>query len=161
MNRRAALAAAGSGVGGLLGGCLTALPPLGEPDPPRLTGLRALNWHTEAQVLTVRIESDEDVVYDETLRLPAGDPTTYYTPGRDPGNHPTDLPPSVLYAWTDSGSKDAAATFDFGETPYDECVGLQLEICPVCASQKGAAEPTIPASPDVQILSTSNCSFPG
>lgn len=160
MNRRSALLAVGTGASCLSAGCLSGLPTLSEPDMPRLSGIRALNWHTEPQVLNVRIETDTDVLYDKAVQLPGGNPTEYYTPGRDLEDHPSELPPSVLYTWTDAGSRERAAEFDFGDTSYDDCVGLELDICPECAKQKGETELSLPASPDVRILSTSDCTFP-
>lgn len=88
---------------------------------PRLSGIRALNWHTDPQVLIVRIKTDENVLDDKSVRLPGGNPTEYYTPGRDLEDHPTEPPSSVLYTWTDARSRERAAEFDFGDTTYDDC----------------------------------------
>lgn len=162
MKRRAALAGVGAGVSGLMAGCLGSFSDDLVSDPPRLVGLQVGNWHPEPQMLNVQIGADDGLLYEKQVQLAGGDPSEYDRPSRNLDDHPSDLPPSaVLSTWLNTTSKDNATTLDLGDLPYEECVGVQLAICSECESQKGRGDFTAPADPDILILTTSSCSYPG
>lgn len=161
MNRRALLASAGAGVAGLSAGCLGGWTDAGS-DPPRLVGLQVGNWHPEPQTLNVHIRADEEVLYENRIQLPGGDPSAYDRPSRNLEDHPSELPASAtLSTWLESQSRDRANTVDLGDHPYEECIGVQIDVCPDCERQKGQAEVTAPDTPGLLVLSTSSCSYPG
>jgi hypothetical protein len=162
MKRRTALAGVGVGFTGMIAGCFGSFSDDGGSDPPRLVGLQVGNWHPEPQTLNVHIEADDDRLYENQVRLAGGDSSEYDRPSRNLEDHPSDLPPSaVLSTWLNTSSKDYAYTLDLGNHSYEECVGVQLDICPECESQKGQADVTAPADPGILILTTSSCSYPG
>jgi len=73
--------------------------------------------------------------------------------------HPSELPrTATLVTWVDKASRDDAETVDFGERSTD-CIGIQIEICSECESQKGQEEITTPDVPDILVLSTSSCTY--
>ena len=158
MNRRAAIAGIGSCLSGLFAGCL------GNPfertgDVPRLVGLIAGNWHPDPQTLNVLIEAEDDILFETQVQLPGGNPSEYDRPSEDLEGYPSELPPSAtLVTWVDKASRDDARRLHIGDQSTD-CIGIELEICPQCGSQKGQEEITVPEVPDILILSTSNCQY--
>jgi len=160
VKRRAALAGVGASVTLLTAGCLGN--PLGGTASagPRLVGLEVGNWHPEPQMLNVRIESDE-VLYDTQVQLPGGNPSDYDRPPETLDGHPSELPPSAtLLTWVAAASREDAQTLDFGRRSTD-CIGVEIDICPVCSSQKGQEEVTAPDVPNTLIKSTTNCRYSG
>lgn len=161
MNRRAVLAGAGACVTGLVAGCTGN--PLGDPNAtvPRLVGLEVGNWHPDPQTVTVRIETDDDVLFDRQVQLPGGDPSEYSRPPETLEGHPSELPPSAtLLAWVADTTRDEAATLHFGERNTD-CIGVEIDVCPTCSEQKGQEDITVPDTPDTLIKYTASCSYSG
>lgn len=158
MKRRAALAGVGAAVTALVAGCLGN--PLGDTNSnvPRLVGLEVGNWHPEPQTLNVLIEGDE-VLYETQVQLPGGNPSEYDRPPETLDGHPSELRPSAtLLTWVETASRDDAQTLDFGGRSTD-CIGVEIDICPVCSNQKGQIEITAPAVPDTLIKYTNNCRY--
>lgn len=158
MKRRAVLAGIGTSVGGLIAGCLGN--PLGDGEEvPQLVGIEAGNWHPDPQTLNVLIESDDETLYETQVQLPGGDPSEYDRPPERLDGHPSELPASAtLVTRVDKASREDAETLDFGERTT-ECIGIQIDICSECESQKGQEEITAPDVPDILLLRTSSCMF--
>jgi len=158
MNRRVAIAGLGSCVTGLLAGCLG--DGFGSTrNTPRLVGLEAGNWHPAPQRLHVRIETETGVLYETHVQLPGGDPTEYERPPAELDGYPSALPPSAtLVTWVENASRDDAQTLALGDR-RTECLGVEIDICPTCATQKGEADITAPSVPDTLIKHTANCQY--
>ena len=162
MKRRTALAGVGTGVSGLIAGCLGNFPAAFGSASPRLVGLQVGNWHPEPQTLNVQIEADDDRLYETEVRLAGGNPSEYDRPSRNLDDHPSELPRSaVLSTWLNTTAEAEATTLDLGNHAYEDCIGVQIEICAKCERQKGQQNVAVPPKPAVQILTTSSCSYPG
>lgn len=161
MNRRTALAGVGTCVTGLFAGCLGDQLAFGDSAVPRLVGMVVGNWHPDPQSLNVLIEGNDEALYEQQVQLPGGDPSEYDRPPETLEGHPSELPPSAtLLTWVDGTSREEANTLNFGERSTD-CIGVEIEICPVCEGQKGQEDISVPEVPETLILSTSSCDYPG
>ena len=158
MQRRALIAGIGGSLTGATAGCLgTVLG--GDTSVPRLVGLEAGNWHPAPQTLHVRIESDADILYEEHVDFPGGDPTNYDRPHASLDGHPSDLPPSAtLVTWVEPASRDQARTLAFGDRST-ECIGIEIDICPTCGNQLGQGDISAPDVPDTLIKRTASCDY--
>lgn len=158
-SRRGMLAALGSLASGSTAGCLDN-PLQDPPEVPQIVGIVVGNWHPDPQTLNVRIESDDETLFDRRVPLPGGDPSEYRRPAETLSGYPSDVPPSAtLFTWVDDSSKDDASTFDFVDQRTD-CVGVDVGICSACDEQKGQNEITAPDTPDTLIKTTSDCTYP-
>lgn len=161
MNRRRYLAVSGLVSSGLLGGCLDN--PLNGSDPtlPQLVGIGIANWHPESQTVAVRIQTDDDILYERRIPLSGGDPSSYAPAWAVPEDHPTELAPSAtLETWVDNRSQDEIKALELDRENYHaECIGIEIEVCPACSRQKGQERITVPDSPKTLIKHTASCDY--
>lgn len=159
MHRRVVLTGLASCLTGVLSGCLESFLDDESRDVPRFVGLEAGNWHPDPQTLNILIESDDEILYETQVHLRGGNPSKYERPPKELDGYPSDLPASAtLVTWVENASRDDARTLDFGGRST-ECILVEIDICPKCASQKGQEDITVPEVPDTLIKQSSNCRY--